>query len=60
LRATLQDRLRVVPTRLSIYKKDKVKLEKGGSVKKESVKKESIESAVEVLIYDYELAKPSV
>jgi hypothetical protein len=49
-----------VPTRLSIYKKDKVKLEKGGSVKKESVKKESIESAVEVLIYDYELAKPSV
>jgi hypothetical protein len=57
----LQKHLRVVPTRLTITKKEKVILEKNGSVNKESMKKNSGESAVKVQISGFQLvAKPSV
>jgi hypothetical protein len=57
----LQKHLPVVPTRLYITKKDKVILEKNGSVNKESMKKNSGESAVKVRISGFQLvAKPSV
>jgi hypothetical protein len=57
----LQENLSVVPTKLSITKKEKVILEKGGSVNKESMKRNSGESAVKVQISGFQLvAKPSV